>query len=77
VATSNARQLPRIERMYEGLRRLAEDAALAVIAAQCGFSHGAHMAREFRALTDLSPAGVRRDLAHHAGLPWRIASAGL
>jgi AraC-like DNA-binding protein len=92
AATSSARQLQRrvsdslglppkallrIERLHESLGRLTRGEALATVAAQCGFSHAAHMVREFRALTGLSPAGVRRDLAHHEGLPWRIASAGL
>jgi AraC-like DNA-binding protein len=90
AATASARQLQRrvgealglppkallrIERLHEGLRRLADGAALADVAAQCGFSHAAHMVREFRALTGLSPAGVRRDLARHEGLPWRLGSA--
>lgn len=90
VATSSARQLQRrvgdalglspkallrIERLHEGLRRLADGAPLADVAAQCGFSHGAHMVREFRALTGLSPAGVRRDLARHEGLPWQLGNA--
>jgi len=89
AATSSARQLQRrvgdalglspkallrIERLHEGLRRLADGEALANVATQCGFSHAAHMVREFRALTGLSPAGVRRDLARHEGLPWRVAS---
>jgi len=90
VATSSARQLQRrvgdalglppkalmrVERLNEGLRRLADGAPLTDVAAQCGFSHAAHMVREFRALTGLSPAGVRRDLARHEGLPWRLGSA--
>jgi len=90
VATSSARQLQRrvgetlgmspkallrIERLHEGLRRLADGVPLADVAAQCGFSHAAHMVREFRALTGLSPAGVRRDLARHEGLPWRLGNA--
>lgn len=92
VAASSARQLQRrvvdalglspkallrIERLHEGLHRLADGEALADVAAQCGFSHAAHMVREFRALTGLSPAGVRRDLARHEGLPWRMAGVGL
>jgi AraC-like DNA-binding protein len=87
VATSSARQLQRrvgaalglppksllrIERLQEGLRRVADGEALADVATRCGFSHAAHMGHEFRALTGLSPAGVRRDLARHEGLPWRM-----
>jgi len=92
AATSSARQLQRrvgdalglspkallrVERLHEGLRRLADGEPLADVAAQCGFSHAAHMVREFRALTGLSPAGVRRDLARHEGLPWRMGSCGI
>lgn len=69
--------LLRIERLHQSLDQLASGAPLAEVAKRCGFSHAAHMVREFRALTGLSPAGVRRDLARHEGLPWRIASAGL
>lgn len=90
AATSSARQLQRrvgdvlglppkallrIERLNEGLKRLADGEPLAEVATRCGFSHAAHMVREFRALTGLSPAGVRRDLARHEGLPWRIGCA--
>ena len=90
TATSSTRQLQRrvgdtlglppksmlrIERLHAGLRRVAEGVALAEVASSCGFSHAAHMVREFRALTGLSPAGVRRDLARHEGLPWRIGAA--
>lgn len=67
--------LLRIERLHDGLLRVAEGEPLAEVAAHCGFSHAAHMVREFRALTGLSPAGVRRDLARHEGLPWRLGSA--
>jgi AraC-like DNA-binding protein len=63
----------RIERLQASLTELADGASLADIAARCGYSHAAHMAREFRALTGLSPAAVRRDLARHEGLPWRLA----
>lgn len=65
----------RIERLQASLAALAQGASLADIATRCGYSHAAHMAREFRALTGLSPAGVRRDLACHEGLPWRLADA--
>ena len=65
-----------IARMNEGLRHLADSESLAMVAAQSGFSHAAHMVREFRALMGLSPAGVRRDLARHEGLPWRLGCAG-
>lgn len=90
AATSSTRQLQRrvgdalglspktllrIERLNEGLRRLADGEPLADVAAHGGFSHAAHMVREFRALTGLSPASVRRDLARHEGLPWRLGSA--
>lgn len=90
AATSSTRQLQRrvgdalglspkallrIERLHEGLKRLTDGEPLADVAAHCGFSHAAHMVREFRALTGLSPAGVRRDLARHEGLPWRLGCA--
>lgn len=67
----------RIERLQSSLTELAEGVPLADIATRCGYSHAAHMAREFRALTGLSPAGVRRDLSRHEGLPWRLARAAL
>lgn len=66
--------LLRIERLQQSLAQLAGGAPLADVAAGCGFSHAAHMVREFRALTGLSPAGVRRDLARHEGLPWRLGN---
>jgi AraC-like DNA-binding protein len=66
--------LLRIERLQQSLAQLAEGAPLADVAARCGFSHAAHMVREFRALAGLSPAGVRRDLTRHEGLPWRLGA---
>lgn len=90
AATSSARQLQRrvgdslglppkavlrISRLNDGLRRLAQGQALAEVARRSGFSHPAHMVREFRSLTGLSPAGVRRDLARHEGLPWLLGAA--
>ncbi|HEY8878569.1 MAG TPA: helix-turn-helix domain-containing protein [Roseateles sp.] len=67
--------LLRIERLQQSLKQLASGAPLADVATRCGFSHAAHMVREFRALAGLSPAGVRRDLARHEGLPWRLGDA--
>ncbi len=68
------KSLLRIERLHDSLRRVAAGETLADVAAHGGFSHAAHMVREFRALTGLSPAGVRRDLARHEGLPWRMGA---
>lgn len=67
----------RIERLQASLVQLSQGAPLADIAHRCGYSHAAHMAREFRALTGLSPAGVRRDMTRHEGLPWRLAATDL
>ena len=67
----------RIKRLQASLAALAEGLPLADIARRCGYSHAAHMTREFRTLTGLSPAGVRRDLARHEGLPWRLAGVDL
>lgn len=66
----------RIARLHDGLQRLAQGEPLAHVAAACGYSHAGHMIREFRALTGLSPAAVRRDLARHEGLPWQATAAG-
>lgn len=66
----------RVERLQMGLEAVTSGTPLGEVAARCGYSHAAHMVREFRALTGLSPAGVRRDVMRHEGLPWLMASTG-
>ncbi|MDT8999708.1 helix-turn-helix domain-containing protein [Paucibacter sp. APW11] len=65
----------RMARLHHSLAQLSQGRSLAEIAERCGFSHAGHLVREFRALTGLSPAAVRRDLARHEGLPWLALNA--
>lgn len=68
--------LMRILRLQGSLRSLASGLPIAETAKSHGFSHPAHMVKEFRSLTGLSPAAVKRDLKRHEGLPWWAASCG-
>jgi AraC-like DNA-binding protein len=56
------RRLVRVVRMGRALEAARRGAALVDVAARCGYADQAHLSREIRDLTDLTPGGLLRHL---------------
>lgn len=74
------RKFVQLMRFHKALELINNGTALKQVAADCGFSDQAHMARQIKAITGLPPSSLRRRLGNRVyrdlytsrpGAPWR------